>query len=108
MMSRCIIVTNNRFTADAVAFAKCCGIELLSWDYPPGSNIRTLNDGRNLYPVTAMTTITIAEKEALLAEDILLAREVESHGEILARIGISSSRIKNVMAEATALSTGTK
>jgi hypothetical protein len=33
-ISKCWIATNNRFTSDAIDFAKCSGINLLSWDYP--------------------------------------------------------------------------
>jgi hypothetical protein len=33
-VSKCWIVTNNRFTTDAIAFAKCSKLNLLSWNYP--------------------------------------------------------------------------
>ncbi len=105
--SSCAIVTNNRFTSDAILFAECMGLELLSWDFPAGKSLRSLNDGRNLYPVTAMTTLTIAEKQWLLDQDIVLARELNSR-ELLEKLGLSSFRIKNVMTEASALKHGTK
>jgi hypothetical protein len=33
-ISHCWIATNNRFTSDAIAYASCVDIQLLSWDYP--------------------------------------------------------------------------
>ena len=35
IISDCIIVTNNRFTTDAIQFGECSGLKMLSWDYPP-------------------------------------------------------------------------
>jgi hypothetical protein len=40
IISKCWIVTNNRFTSDAIAFAKCSGMNL-SWDYPKDNNLKT-------------------------------------------------------------------
>ena len=39
-LTHCSIATNNRFTTDAVIFANCSGLELLSWDLPAGNAIR--------------------------------------------------------------------
>ncbi|WP_016989995.1 hypothetical protein [Flavobacterium sp. ACAM 123] len=52
------IVTNNRFTSDALDFAKCSGLNLLSWDYPKDNNLKTKNDIDCLYPVTGLTTLS--------------------------------------------------
>jgi hypothetical protein len=40
IISKCWIVTNNRFTSDAIAL-KCSGMNLLSWDYPKDNNLKT-------------------------------------------------------------------
>ncbi len=108
IIGSCTIVNNNRFTADAVAFARCSGLELVSWDYPPGKSLKDLNDGRNLYPVTAMTTLTMDEKEFLLKNDIVLARELHGNQQFLETLGISLARIGTIMNEASALKHGTR
>ncbi|UQD55032.1 restriction endonuclease [Flavobacterium sp. K5-23] len=102
-VSDCWIVTNNRFTSDAIDFAKCSGINLLSWDYPKGNNLKTKSDIECLYPVTCLTTMTIAEKGKLLILDIILAKELINNSESLEKIGLSSKRIKNVMKEVSEL-----
>ncbi|MGO4818989.1 restriction endonuclease [Flavobacterium sp. W22_SRS_FP1] len=103
-MSKCWIATNNRFTSDAIDFAKCSGLNLLSWDYPKNNSLKTKNDIDCLYPVTCLTTLSIAEKDKLLVLDIILAKELISNPDKLERIGLSSSRIKNVLKEARELS----
>jgi hypothetical protein len=102
-ISRCWIITNNRFTTDAVIFATCSGLNLLSWDYPKNNNLRNKIDSTNLYPITCLTTLTISEKNKLLILDYILVKEIINNSECLERIGLSSNRIRNVLKEASEL-----
>ncbi len=102
-ISNCWIVTNNRFTTDAVSFAICSGMNLLSWDYPLNNNIRTKIDSKQLYPITCLTTLSISEKDKLLILNVILVKELLSNSECLQKIGISTARIKNILKEASEL-----
>ena len=104
IISKCWIVTNNRFTSDAVDFAKCSGMSLLSWDYPKNNSLKTKNDVDCLYPVTCLTTLSIAEKDKLLILDIILVKELINNSDSLEKIGLSSNRVKNVLKEVRELS----
>ncbi len=99
----CAIATNNRFTSDAIAFATCSGLELLSWDYPFGKGLKDKIDSGQLYPLTCMTTLPAVEKEKLLQLDLLLASDLINNSKALAKIGLSDNRIKNVLKEASQL-----
>lgn len=102
-ITSCWIVTNNRFSSDAVAFGNCSNINMLSWDYPKKENLRAKIDKDKLYPVTCLTTLSLAEKDKLLVLDIILANELINNSESLERIGLSPNRIKNVLKEVTDL-----
>ena len=102
-ISQCWIVTNNRFTADAIAFAKCSKLNLLSWNYPENNNLKTKNDSNYMYPVTCLTTLSLAEKDKLLVLDVILVKEVINNSDCLEKIGLSPNRIKNVLKEASEL-----
>lgn len=102
-ISNCWIVTNNRFSSDAIAFGNCSQMNMLSWDYPKKDNLRTKIDTSKLYPVTCLTTLTLAEKDKLLVLDIILASELINNGESLEHLGLSPNRIKNVLKEVTEL-----
>jgi hypothetical protein len=99
----CWIVTNTRFTADAIAFAECSGINLLSWDYPEKRSLKSRNNIDCLYPVTCLTTLARAEKEKILLLDVILVRELIDNRSVLKEIGISSNRIRNVLKEVSEL-----
>lgn len=103
MLSKCWIVNNNRFTQDAIDFAKCSNLHLLSWNYPESNNLKTKNDVGHLYPITCLTTMTRAEKEELLQMDIILVRDLHKNSGSLKKIGLSPVRIKHVMKEASDL-----
>ena len=103
MISKCWIVTNNRFTADAIAFAKCSKLNLLSWNYPEKNNLKTKNDSNYLYPVTCLTTLSLSEKDKLLVLDVILVKEIINNSDSLEKIGLSPNRIKNVLKEASEL-----
>lgn len=103
IVSKCWIVSNNRFTSDAIAFGKCSKLNLLCWDYPENNNLKTKNDRNHLYPVTCLTTLSLAEKDKLLVLDVILVKEIINNSECLERIGLSPNRIKNVLKEVSEL-----
>lgn len=102
-IAKCWIVTNNRFTEDALQFGTCSGLELLSWNYPVGSSLKDKVDSYHIYPITALTTLTLSEKDKLLTQNIITARDLLSNKEWLTKIGLSQNRIKNVMKETNQL-----
>ncbi|HLR91356.1 MAG TPA: hypothetical protein VK040_10390 [Balneolaceae bacterium] len=72
------VYTNTRFTSDAIQYGKCVGLLLTSWDYPRGNGLKDRIDKSGLHPLTALTTLTKAEKTKLLDEGIVLCKEL--HG----------------------------
>ncbi|GGC77501.1 hypothetical protein GCM10011508_01190 [Flavobacterium lutivivi] len=103
VLDNCFIITNNRFTADAIQFARCSNISLLSWDYPDNENLRDKIDRSQLYPVTCLTTLTLAEKDRLMNVGIILVKELLDDTDCLKSIDLSQNRVKNVIREASEL-----
>ncbi len=63
------VVTNTRFTKDAIQYGNCCGLYLLSWDYPKNDGLKDRIDRLKLYPITVSTLLTNREKQFLLTLD---------------------------------------
>jgi Holliday junction resolvase-like predicted endonuclease len=93
------IVTNTKFTLDAIKYAKCVDLNLLSWDYPKNNGLGKNIDEFGLYPITALTTITKQEKEQIIENDIVLIKELKETPAILDKIGISSIRVERILNE---------
>ncbi|AWM14135.1 hypothetical protein DI487_09930 [Flavobacterium sediminis] len=103
MISKCWLVTNNKFTTDALDFANCVGLSLMSWDYPEGESLRDRINKFNVYPITCLTTLTMAEKEILLMQDVLTVYDLMHFGKAFSVLKLSQSRMKNVKQECTQL-----
>lgn len=97
------LVTNTRFTGDALQYGTCCGLHLISWDYPRKGGLKDLVDSLGLYPLTCLTSLSNSEKTELLNKGLVLARTLHEHQDALVQIGISASRIKLVVEESKLL-----
>jgi hypothetical protein len=97
------VVTNTRFTSDALDFGLCSGLYLLSWDYPEKNSLRERIDRLGLYPITVSTLLTQREKQFLLSRDIVLCRQLYKDDFYLDHLGISEKRKGNIMSEVNML-----
>lgn len=102
-INSCLIVTNNKFTEDALVFAKCSNLKMLSWDYPPKNGLREIIDRLKIYPITCLTTLTLNEKEQLLAVNIITVKDLLAEKKWLENLELSKIRIKRVLTEASQL-----
>lgn len=93
------LVTNTRFSSDAIDYAKCVGLQLMSWDYPENNGIKQNVDQFALYPITTLTTLTKHEKHLLIEKNVILTKELYESSYLLEKIGISPLRIKRVLDE---------
>ena len=93
------LVTNTRFTADAINYAKCVGLTLLSWNYPKNNGLKANIDTLALYPITALTTLTKKEKHQLIEKDVILVKELINASNKMKNIGLSDVRINRVLDE---------
>jgi hypothetical protein len=97
------VYTNTRLTTDAIQYGTCVGLGLVSWDYPSGNGLKDRIDKSGLHPLTALTTLTKAEKTKLLDEGIVLCKELHESSILLKKIGIDKTRFKKVLEDSEAL-----
>lgn len=97
------LVTNTRFTEDAINYGRCVGLTLLSWDYPKENGLKDSIDTYDLYPITTLTTLTRKEKHLLIDKDIILVKELINASEKMKSIGLTALKIQNVLEEVKGL-----
>ncbi len=93
------VVTNTKFTNDAVQYGLCAGLHLLGWDFPKKDSLREQIDRSGLYPITCLSTLTSYEKKSLLEKKIVLCRDIINNPEILALININRNRQEIIVSE---------
>jgi hypothetical protein len=102
-VDRGCLITNTKFTSQAVAYAACAGLELIGWTYPEGANLFDRMIAAKVYPVSALTTLKVSEKRLLLARGVIAVDMLRGRRDALTALGMSAERIGSVLAEADAL-----
>lgn len=97
---RGFVVTNSRFTLDAIQYAECAGLGLISWDYPEESSLKHYIDESGLHPLTSLHSLKKHEQKSLLEKGIVLSRDLLVRTDLLKEIGIAENRISKIQHEA--------
>lgn len=93
------IVTNTAFTKDALDYGRCAGLHMVSWSYPKKGSLKELIDLCHLYPVTALVSLTKAEKRHVIEQGVVLVRDLFVQQQVLDILHISSTKKKRVIQE---------
>lgn len=91
------VYTNTRFSLDALQYGECAGLVMTSWDHPRGDGLKDRVDRSGLHPLTALDSITKAEKIKLLNTGIVLCKELHKNQHLLDEIGISKTRQRGIL-----------
>jgi len=96
------LVTNTRFTRNAIRYAQCSGLSLIGWDYPRTRNLLTLIEEARVHPLTCLTTLSESEKHRFLDQRIVLCKDVGT-AHLLKEFGVKPERVDGVLHEARQL-----
>ncbi len=97
------VVTNTRFTKDAMDYGRCIGLRMVSWDYPKKESLKDMVEQTGLFPVTVLTLLNRKQKQGLLDKEIVLCRQLLEKPGILNTLGLKGNKIDKVLDEARAL-----
>ena len=76
MKYKSILVTNTKFTSEAIKYSECVGVELLGWKYPKGRGLEFLIEKNKLYPVTILPSVNHQIANELISQGIVLVKDV--------------------------------
>jgi len=99
------LVTNTRCTSDAIKYAECVGLRVVSWKYPEKDSLEKMIETNRLYPVTILSSIRKNSIETLFKHDIILARDIADMDEytFLKRSGLDANTARILKKEADEL-----
>ncbi|MFA5172992.1 MAG: restriction endonuclease [Candidatus Paceibacterota bacterium] len=78
--SRGWLVTNTKFSKDAIDYANCAGIKAIGWDYPSERGIEEMLTESKLLPITVLITLNREEKRKLLEAEIVVCSDLKTKG----------------------------
>jgi hypothetical protein len=70
------LVTNTRCSIDAIRYAECVGLKIVSWRYPEKSSLERMIEDKRLYPVTILHSVRKNMLDTLFKADIILAQDI--------------------------------
>jgi hypothetical protein len=70
------LVTNTRCSSDAIKFAECMGLRIVSWRYPQKEGLEKMIEDKRLYPVTILTSVKRNILDILFRNKFILAKDI--------------------------------
>ncbi len=93
------LVTNTKFTSQAIEYGECAGIKLLGWGHPTDYNLADIVRETGLYPITVLTTLTKKEQRQLLQNQITVCKDIHNNPDLLAKAGIAKRKHREIIEE---------
>ncbi len=72
------LITNTKVTQEVKTYALCVGMRVTSWDYPDGESLRELIDKSGMHPITASTSLSADQKQALIDKGVVFYKDFSS------------------------------
>lgn len=98
-----LLVTNTKATEDAVAYAKCVGMDIISWDYPAGDSLREAVAAYGMFPITTLSRLPNTYKKQLLEQGIVLCKDICANPSVIESLGLSQEEKKAILDESALL-----
>lgn len=99
------LVTNTRCTSDAIKYAGCVGLKIVSWKYPDENSLERMIENKKLYPVTILSSIKRTSLDILFKNDIILVRDIADMDEqiFIKQSGLDTAAARTLKREADEL-----
>lgn len=94
------LVTNTKFTEPAIRYGECQKLNMIGWNYPKKGNLQHLIEEAGFHPLTVLSTLSKAERFALLHNGLVLVKHVVERKGDLERLGIPRDKIARIVEEA--------
>ncbi len=102
-VERGLLITNTKFTSQAIAYANCAGLELMGWGYPENGNLYERICRTRVYPITTLTYLKKGEKKLLIDKGVVSCDMLRERLDVLRSLHMTPERIGAILAEADAL-----
>lgn len=94
------LVTNTKFTENAIAYGKCAGMHLIGWGYPHHGHLQELIEETKLHPLSCLTTLSQKERQIMYERGIVLCKDVTNNPNVLENAGVTGKKVDTVLQEA--------
>lgn len=97
------VVTNTRFSSDAIDYGTCSGLKMLSWDFPENNALKDLVERYHVFPITTLVHLNQKQKIFLAEKGIVLSRQLLQQKQVLDELDLSNTARRKILAELESL-----
>lgn len=93
------IITNTKFSTTAIQYGQCQpALKFIGWNYPYDNNLHHMIERHELIPLTALTSISTAEKNMFLSRGIILSKSLLDSN-LLKGFNFDEKKMKSIQSE---------
>lgn len=93
------LITNTKATLEAIAYAECVGMRIMTWSYPEGNALRDVVERYHLFPITAIASLSMSQKQQLLEQQIVLCQDICNNPGVLDVFGLPLEKKQRILEE---------
>lgn len=93
------LVTNTKFSYDAIRYANCIGMHAVGWSYPKEGSLQHLVEQAGLHPITSLQSVTTAQKRMWLDGGIVTCRDIREKKNAFQIANIHEKQHEKIMLE---------
>ncbi len=101
--TQAMLVTNTKVTTDALSYADCEKVRILSWGFPEEGNLQNLIEKHNLFPITQLSYLSFSQKQELLQNDVVLIRQICKDPSLINLVTIPVDKREEILKEAAGI-----
>ncbi len=97
------LISNTRFSDEAIKFSRCRGVKLLGWNFPENEGINFLLEKFRLFPLTVISRMSKKQFSTLIQAGIVTCNDfIENKNKVL-RLGVSHNKWYEIASDIRAL-----
>ena len=93
------LVTNTKFTDQAIKYAKCRNMKLVGWGYPSEGNLQDMIEDTGLHPITVLASLNHAQKKELMELGVIHIKQIKENPDVAEQVIPSKEKFAEVMEE---------
>ncbi len=94
-----LLITNTKATTDAISYAQCVDMDIITWSYPEEKSLRDLVEKYHLYPITALRSLPLSYKQTLLEQGTVLCRDICANHTLLSQLSLPEDKHNEILKE---------
>jgi hypothetical protein len=75
-VDKAMVVSNTKFSGQALQYVECRGISHIGWNTPPGRDLPTMIEEKNLYPLTYLKGLDARTRRKLLSVGVIFVKDL--------------------------------